>query len=59
LIALIRIKGANIIKTARELVERIGIPLELDTDGIWCIFPKGFPENFTIKAVDEQGQSHK
>ena len=31
--------GADIIKQARELVDRIGRPLELDTDGIWCILP--------------------
>ena len=37
--------GANIIKQARELVEQIGRPLELDTDGIWCILPASFPEN--------------
>lgn len=33
---------------ARRLVERIGIPLELDTDGIWCMLPSSFPENFTF-----------
>lgn len=38
--------GANIIRMAREIVERIGRPLELDTDGIWCILPASFPENF-------------
>jgi DNA polymerase elongation subunit (family B) len=31
--------GSNLIKGARQLVERIGCPLELDTDGIWCILP--------------------
>ncbi|CDO92771.1 unnamed protein product [Kluyveromyces dobzhanskii CBS 2104] len=41
--------GANIIQMARSLVERIGRPLELDTDGIWCILPKSFPENFEFK----------
>ena len=41
--------GANIIQMARSLVERIGRPLELDTDGIWCILPKSFPENFELK----------
>ena len=41
--------GANIIQMARSVVERIGRPLELDTDGIWCILPKSFPENFEIK----------
>ena len=41
--------GARIIQMARQLVERIGRPLELDTDGIWCILPASFPENFTFK----------
>lgn len=38
--------GSTIIQMARSLVERLGRPLELDTDGIWCIIPKSFPENF-------------
>ncbi|KAI9020780.1 hypothetical protein CLU79DRAFT_216823 [Phycomyces nitens] len=41
--------GAKIIQMARQLVERIGRPLELDTDGIWCILPKSFPESFSFK----------
>jgi DNA polymerase epsilon subunit 1 len=41
--------GAHIIQLARSLVERIGRPLELDTDGIWCILPATFPENFQFK----------
>ncbi|KAL1326099.1 hypothetical protein HN51_036129 [Arachis hypogaea] len=32
------------------LVEKIGKPLELDTDGIWCALPGSFPENFTSKT---------
>lgn len=44
--------GANIIKDARILVERIGTPLELDTDGIWCMLPAEFPENFVLKTAD-------
>ena len=24
-------------------------PLELDTDGIWCILPASFPENFQVR----------
>lgn len=43
--------GANIIKKARELVEQIGRPLELDTDGIWCILPASFPENVTFLST--------
>ncbi|TGZ80191.1 DUF1744-domain-containing protein [Ascodesmis nigricans] len=40
--------GAHIIQMAKEIVERVGRPLELDTDGIWCILPKTFPENFAF-----------
>ncbi|KAL7820784.1 DUF1744 domain-containing protein [Trichoderma gracile] len=41
--------GATIIQLARQLVERLGRPLELDTDGIWCMLPATFPENFAFK----------
>src|SRR5579862_6398614 len=41
--------GASLIQMARQLVERVGRPLELDTDGIWCVLPNTFPENFTLK----------
>ncbi|ORX90877.1 putative DNA polymerase epsilon catalytic subunit A [Basidiobolus meristosporus CBS 931.73] len=44
--------GAKIIQMARQLVEQIGRPLELDTDGIWCILPSTFPENFTFKLTN-------
>lgn len=44
--------GATIIQMARSLVERLGRPLELDTDGIWCILPSSFPENFNLKCKD-------
>lgn len=44
--------GSSLIKQARQLVERIGVPLELDTDGIWCILPGSFPENFKFKLRD-------
>lgn len=29
--------GANIIKDARIIIEKLGRALELDTDGIWCL----------------------
>ena len=45
--------GAAIIKNARVLVEQIGKTLELDTDGIWCVFPNSFPQDFTFKTSDE------
>lgn len=41
-------KGASIITKAREIIEKVGRPLELDTDGIWCILPSSFPESFQI-----------
>jgi DNA polymerase epsilon subunit 1 len=41
--------GAHIIQMAHKLVERIGRPLELDTDGIWCMLPATFPENVAFK----------
>ncbi|KAL0581436.1 DNA polymerase epsilon catalytic subunit [Marasmius crinis-equi] len=41
--------GATIIQMARALVEQIGRPLELDTDGIWCMLPGIFPEDFKFK----------
>ncbi|KAL8180571.1 UNVERIFIED_CONTAM: hypothetical protein K2H54_028004, partial [Gekko kuhli] len=44
--------GANIITQARELIEQIGRPLELDTDGIWCVLPNSFPENFVIQSTN-------
>lgn len=44
--------GSNIITDSRELVERLGKPLELDTDGIWCLLPLGFPENYQIKLTN-------
>jgi DNA polymerase epsilon subunit 1 len=52
--------GAHIIQMARELVERIGRPLELDTDGIWCMLPATFPENviFTLKTGKKMAISY-
>ena len=44
--------GAMLITQARELVERVGRPLELDTDGIWCILPSSFPENYRLEMRD-------
>ncbi|KAL5628387.1 hypothetical protein BROUX41_003135 [Berkeleyomyces rouxiae] len=41
--------GATIIQLAKDLVDRLGRPLELDTDGIWCMLPATFPENFSFK----------
>ncbi|TBU03206.1 catalytic subunit A of DNA polymerase epsilon [Hamiltosporidium tvaerminnensis] len=40
--------GGSIIKEARNFIEGIGIPLELDTDGIWCLIPESFPDTFLV-----------
>lgn len=47
--AIVTWTGGNIIKESRALFDDIGMPLELDTDGIWTLLPKGFPENFDFK----------
>ncbi|XP_069115944.1 LOW QUALITY PROTEIN: DNA polymerase epsilon catalytic subunit A-like [Argopecten irradians] len=44
--------GAHIITKAKEIVEQIGRPLELDTDGIWCVLPATFPENYVLKTTN-------
>ena len=49
--------GANIIMEARKLVEKIGRPLELDTDGIWCLLPDSFPENYKVKMKNGKSVS--
>lgn len=49
--------GATIIQMARALVEQIGRPLELDTDGIWCMLPGVFPENFKFKLKNGKALS--
>ena len=43
--------GAHIITKAREIIEQVGRPLELDTDGIWCVLPASFPENYVVKTT--------
>ncbi|EQC32684.1 hypothetical protein SDRG_09658 [Saprolegnia diclina VS20] len=49
--------GSNIIQRARQLVEQIGRPLELDTDGIWAILPASFPDTFKFKLQDGSTRS--
>ena len=44
--------GADLIVQARKIIEKIGRPLELDTDGIWCILPGSFPNIFNFKLDD-------
>ena len=47
--AIVTHTGGSIIKDARILLEQLGVPLELDTDGVWCLLPQGFPEAFEFK----------
>ena len=47
--------GSKIITMANGVITKIGRPLELDTDGIWCILPSSFPEDYKIKL--ENGKS--
>lgn len=44
----IRFLRAGLIQQARTLVEQVGRPLEIDTDGIWCILPSSFPQDFSF-----------
>ena len=44
--------GAHIIRRARELIDDIGVALELDTDGIWCAIPASFPDHYTLQLRD-------
>ncbi|KAF0723385.1 hypothetical protein Ae201684_017725 [Aphanomyces euteiches] len=49
--------GSQIIKQARQLVEQLGRPLELDTDGIWAMLPASFPDKFKFKLKDGSTRS--
>ncbi|KAK0098900.1 hypothetical protein PV326_000061 [Microctonus aethiopoides] len=44
--------GSHIIMKAREIIEQIGRPLELDTDGIWCMLPGSFPDTISVQTND-------
>lgn len=46
--------GAHIIMRAREIIEQVGRPLELDTDGIWCVLPASFPENVEVLTTHDK-----
>jgi len=51
--------GGTIIRQACDLCEKIGRPLELDTDGIWTCLPGTFPEEYDLKlkeGVNKKGK---
>ncbi|KGG51540.1 DNA polymerase [Mitosporidium daphniae] len=43
--------GGSIIRLARQWMERLGRPLELDTDGIWLMLPASFPDSIKIPLI--------
>eukprot|EP00917_Polyrhabdina_sp_WS-2016_P013570 GHVP01029742.1.p1 GENE.GHVP01029742.1~~GHVP01029742.1.p1 ORF type:complete len:1499 (+),score=286.83 GHVP01029742.1:49-4497(+) len=47
--------GTEIIKTSKVFLEKIGRPIELDTDGIWSMIPTNFPSkiNFTLQSGEK------
>ena len=57
--AIVTHTGAEIIKRSRQLIERIGKPLELDTDGIWCCLPTSFPDSYDLVLKGENGKTSK
>ena len=56
---IVTLTGAQLITQARELVEKVGRPLELDTDGIWCMLPESFPENYVLDIKQADGSIKK
>ncbi|CRG93880.1 DNA polymerase epsilon, catalytic subunit a, putative [Plasmodium gallinaceum] len=52
--AIVTYTGSQIINGAFNLINKIGIPMELDTDGIWCMLPKHFPEIYEIFIIDKK-----
>lgn len=47
--AIVTFTGSQIIEFARKLIDKIGIAIELDTDGIWCMLPEKFPFIFNLQ----------
>ncbi|PHJ19863.1 dna polymerase family b protein, partial [Cystoisospora suis] len=40
--------GSDIIQRAKEMIDGLGVTMELDTDGIWCMLPKDFPQKYSF-----------
>ncbi|VWU50294.1 DNA polymerase epsilon catalytic subunit A, putative, partial [Hepatocystis sp. ex Piliocolobus tephrosceles] len=51
--AIVTYTGSQIINGAFNLIDKIGIPMELDTDGIWCMLPKTFPDIYDVYILDK------
>lgn len=52
--AIVTYTGSQIIGGAFDLIDKIGIPMELDTDGIWCMLPQNFPEIYDVYILDKK-----
>lgn len=50
--AIVTYTGAQIIREAYNLTNDIGKPLELDTDGIWTLLPRRFPQTFHVEYTN-------
>ncbi|CAC9696379.1 DNA polymerase epsilon, catalytic subunit a, putative [Plasmodium sp. DRC-Itaito] len=57
--AIVTYTGSQIINGAFNLINKIGIPMELDTDGIWCMLPKNFPEMYDVYILDKKELNKK
>jgi DNA polymerase epsilon subunit 1 len=55
--AIVTHTGSAIITDSRSLIDQLGMPLELDTDGIWTLLPKGFPEVMTFTLANGKKSS--
>ena len=42
----------------REMVDGLGVTMELDTDGIWCLLPRLFPLRYSF-LLKESGKEFK
>ena len=49
---LIVVSGGNFVHKQLYFLSPNRRPLELDTDGIWCVMPASFPENYTVKTTN-------
>ena len=55
-VAIVYLHTAGHMTVLAELTDNMCLhssrPLELDTDGIWCVLPSSFPENFEVCSTN-------
>ncbi|KYF39384.1 DNA polymerase family B protein, partial [Toxoplasma gondii ARI] len=49
--------GADIIQGAKNMIDGLGVTMELDTDGIWCMLPHKFPQKYMF--LDKTGKEFR